>query len=1171
MLLLVLWSFGAQAQVASAWAKKIGGSNNDRGYGITTDINGNVYTTGYFEGTVDFDPGPGVQNLTSNGNWDIFITKLDANGNLVWAKSIGSTSDDYGYGITTDINGNVYTTGYFEATVDFDPGPGVYNLGPRGGFICKLDINGNFIWAKEYAQGKIAVGQSICMDGIGNIVISGWHDGVVDLDPGVGVANFGLSGYNVFMLKLDNQGNFLWAYSLNTGWGTSNTHHFSLDNTGNVYFGGNFLDTIDVDPGPGIFNCIPISGSDIYIIKLSSAGNFVWAKTIEGQNNDAIASIVLDKTGNIYCTGSFTFTTDFDPGPGIFNLVSNGGIGDIFICKLDNMGNFLWAKSMGGAGWEGGYDIAIDNLNNPYIAGWYDGNFDINPNAGIHTLNCAGQKDVYICKLDSMGNFLWAGSIGGIGEDFISKLAIDDKGNISAIGYFSSSIDINLDASNYSLNTNGGTDIFILKFHNNGVFGRIIFDYNQNCLIEANEYGVNGRGLLLQPGNVIVQTNEFGVWHLDSLPIGNYTITIDTLGSWLYSCPISQSFIITQQDSIFEAPHFGIISTDSCSGPDISVFIPSLHEANLIHRIYIQACNIPSGIDTMIGTYVIVQLDPSLILYNASHPYQSLAVNLYQFNIGNIVPGQCNTILLNCNLDTNVVRGQTLCVQAELFPQDDCVFDTIPNPYPAGINPCNNAYDQSHLGIDAFCDNDTMYFIITNSGTGAMSCHAQTRIFIDGSLSIVDSIQLNTGEADTLIFSGDGRTWRLEVDQHPLHQGHSRPNSTLERCGNPQNWTPNLVNIFPMDDADPIIDIYCGVVGNSYDPNDKTGYPYGLDSSHYIQQNQDIEYVVRFQNTGTAPAINVVIRDTLPLELDIFSARSGASSHDYDFRMYGPHILEWTFNNIMLPDSNINEPESHGFVKFKVKQNRDLPIGTVIKNSAAIYFDFNAPIITNTYFQTIDSLKLPVWDGVATINNTSCLNYTYNGYTYTQSGTYWQPISNNGLDSLYTLNINIIIDSTLTQFGGTLSANQPNATYQWLDCNNGNAPIAGATQQAFAPTANGNYAVQITQGSCTVVSSCYNITNVAVEQLQTLNNIRIYPNPTKNSITIDFGAVVDANIQVFTIAGARVGGRDRKDAIHRVSTANTTQIDLSDYPAGLYMVVVTADGQAPQAFKVSKM
>jgi uncharacterized repeat protein (TIGR01451 family) len=128
----------------------------------------------------------------------------------------------------------------------------------------------------------------------------------------------------------------------------------------------------------------------------------------------------------------------------------------------------------------------------------------------------------------------------------------------------------------------------------------------------------------------------------------------------------------------------------------------------------------------------------------------------------------------------------------------------------------------------------------------------------------------------------------------------------------------------------------------------------GQGHSHKILPNQKLEYLIRFQNTGSDTAFRIVVRDTLSTDFNVFTVKSGVSSHDYSFRMYGPRVLEWTFNNIMLPDSNVNEPLSHGFVKFEVQQNPNLPDGTVLENSAAIYFDFNAPIITNTSWHTVN-------------------------------------------------------------------------------------------------------------------------------------------------------------------------------------------------------------------------
>jgi uncharacterized repeat protein (TIGR01451 family) len=483
------------------------------------------------------------------------------------------------------------------------------------------------------------------------------------------------------------------------------------------------------------------------------------------------------------------------------------------------------------------------------------------------------------------------------------------------------------------------------------VSGRVFFDLNQDCINDSLENGIPTRNCIINPGNISVQTNNNGYWGLDSLPAGNYTITVDTSGNWQTTCPTTQNFTVINPDSITIAPNFGFISTQPCAAPDISVNMPFMRPCFTDQTIYVQACNTYLATGVLVNGYVELELDSLLTPTTSSIPYTSLGNNTYSFDVGDLTPGQCINFTVNTTVSCSTVLGQTLCMQANLYPADSCVFDSIPTPPIGGVEPCTLPWDNSSLSVNGWCQNDSIYFTVTNNGAfgnGDMLCYAPIRIYIDGVLTTVDSVLLVGGQTQTFVFASDGRTWRLEADQHPLHPGNSHPNATVELCGNPANWTPDLVNILPQNDADPVVDIYCGVVTGSYDPNDKTGYPLGIGNDYFVAPNGKIDYVIRFQNTGTDTAFTVVIRDTLDVDLDIFSVQSGVSSHNYTFKMFGPRVLEWTFNNILLPDSTADQDGSNGFVTFTVNQNPDLADGTVINNSASIYFDFNAPIFTNT-------------------------------------------------------------------------------------------------------------------------------------------------------------------------------------------------------------------------------
>ena len=193
------------------WAKSMGGTSSDFANGIAVDSSGNVYTTGSFSGTADFDPGTGTADLTSAGSGDIFVSKLDSSGDFVWTKSMGGMDYDEGRSIAVDSSGSVYTTGYFQGTADFDPSVGTANLTSTGSdqiFVSKLDSSGDFVWAKSMGGTSDDGGSSIALDLSGNVYTTGgYYSTTADFDPdGAGTANLtNAGGYDIFVSKLENR------------------------------------------------------------------------------------------------------------------------------------------------------------------------------------------------------------------------------------------------------------------------------------------------------------------------------------------------------------------------------------------------------------------------------------------------------------------------------------------------------------------------------------------------------------------------------------------------------------------------------------------------------------------------------------------------------------------------------------------------------------------------------------------------------------------------------------------------------------------------------------------------------------------------------------------------------------------------------------------------------
>ena len=453
------------AQPTFTWAKKMGGSQQEESRSIALDASGNVFTTGFFQGTADFDPGAGVFNLTSAGNRDIYISKLDAAGNFVWAKKMGGISPDHGNSIALDASGNVFTTGSFEGTADFDPGAGTFNLTSAGIydiFISKLDAAGNFVWAKKMGGISNDEGFSIALDASGNVFTTGYFQGTVDFDPGAGTFNLtSVGSADIFISKLNAAGNFVWAKKMG-GIGGEEGYSIDLDGSGNVYTTGYFQGTVDFDPGAGTFNLTSAGSGDIFISKLDAAGNFVWAKKMGGTSGDYGNSIALDASGNVFTTGIFQGTVDFDPGAGTFNLTSAGNY-DIFISKLDAAGNFVWAKKMGGTSVDYGYSIALDASGNVFTTGGFIGTVDFDPGVGTFILASAGSADIFISKLDAAGNFVWAKQMGGIFPDESISIALNASGNVYTTGWFSGTVDFDPGVGTFNLTTAGSYDIFVHK------------------------------------------------------------------------------------------------------------------------------------------------------------------------------------------------------------------------------------------------------------------------------------------------------------------------------------------------------------------------------------------------------------------------------------------------------------------------------------------------------------------------------------------------------------------------------------------------------------------------------------------------------------------------------------------------------------------------------------
>jgi uncharacterized repeat protein (TIGR01451 family) len=346
------------------------------------------------------------------------------------------------------------------------------------------------------------------------------------------------------------------------------------------------------------------------------------------------------------------------------------------------------------------------------------------------------------------------------------------------------------------------------------------------------------------------------------------------------------------------------------------------------------------GVATAYNAFITVKLDAALKYESASKPLDSRLGNIYKFNIGEIEANHRGfiTIGVRAKCPDTVRLGQVICNEAKIFADTSC-----------------GAWTGAELSVEGECQSDSVVFTIKNVNNVA-SQSRKAVIIENNTVTLIPNIQLAGLRSTTRSFPANGNTWRLTVEQESSHPTSFAPTAFVEGCRGNTNLPLvfGYASNFAADDKALSVASACDTVRNSFDPNDKTGYPFGYGDKHFIDQNQDIDYTIRFQNTGNDTAFKVVIRDTLDTRfLDLSSIEFGASSHRYEPTLYDKNILQFTFDNILLVDSFRNEPASNGYVRFRIKQKKDVLIGSKINNSAAIYFDYNPPIITNIALHTV--------------------------------------------------------------------------------------------------------------------------------------------------------------------------------------------------------------------------
>ncbi len=485
----------------------------------------------------------------------------------------------------------------------------------------------------------------------------------------------------------------------------------------------------------------------------------------------------------------------------------------------------------------------------------------------------------------------------------------------------------------------------------NYVTGLVYEDTNGDCVRNAGEKGLAGVVVASQPGDYFAYTDSLGRYSL-TVDTGSYTIRqvipADKSRFTRQTCPTGtgvHTVRLTGYKETLSGIHFANQITPDTPRPYLTIHVASTRRrrcfASTTTVAYLNTGNAPAA-----GAKVYVQLPPYVVPKSTSLPFTRDKDQHYVFDVGTLAPDASGLITIEDSVVCNNpdIRGLTQCTKAWITPAN-------------ATTPAGN-WDKSDAGLKAAClNNGRVRLGIYNAGAGNMADSSAFRILLDAQLAFAGNYKLAKGDSLILQVPANGRTVRLEADQRPGHPTKQSTNITLEVCGTKPDGTVSkgFVAQLPQDDAEPEVAVECLPIIDSFDPNDKAVSPQGVTDEKYTSTGEALDYVIRFQNTGTDVAYRVVVVDTLSEHLDISTLRVGAVSHAYKMTVTGKGrpVLTFTFDNIMLPDSNANEPKSHGLIQFGIKPKADLPAKTRVENFADIFFDYNEPVRTNTTRNTI--------------------------------------------------------------------------------------------------------------------------------------------------------------------------------------------------------------------------
>jgi uncharacterized repeat protein (TIGR01451 family) len=948
-----------------------------------------------------------------------------------------------------------------------------------GVVIIKLSVQGEILWQKCIASDLT---YSLIKTKDNGFAIIGRSN------PAVNYANT----YDAWVAKLSSVGNIEWQKSFG---GLGDDRFQSIQQTSDKGFIIVGYTTTRDGSGDVTFNHGDL---DIWLVKLTATGTLEWQKSLGGKNSDNAWSVIQTADGG-YALAGLTLSNDGDVSGYHNKFGGTNGYEDMWVVKLSALGNVQWQKCLGGSLQDIAYSI-IQTSDGGYMIGGYSSSND-----GDITKPLGSEfSDGWIIKLSPTGSLQWQKSLGGTSFDRILSMSPTTDGGYLVSGYTTSN---DLDATG----NHGNYDIWIVKLTSDLkiVLGTVQQSTTSCQPLQTPQYFTNIQ--------VKIENNSKAYYaSVDSL--GRFGVIADTGRFSISAIPpnnlwslCSPQIITISKPGIRDTARVNayLFPNTICPFMEVELTTPFLRRC-FESQYVISYANRGTAIQN--DAVVELTLDSMLTYVSATRPVRSRIGNKISFSIGNVGINQTGQFNVSVMVSCNSLLGQAHC-SSVVIPKAmacDSIRDTIPSIISQCVSGC-----------------DSLLFLVKKP-TATQSQNQAFQYKLIANTSVIDTGRFISTNDFSLKRKKDERSFRLEIRNanNQLVAARSQE-STLVTPSVSSGFVTQFSNAVKLSNRAE----NCTTNRGAYDPNDKSAIPVGVGTSRFVEQGTAIEYLIQFQNTGTDTAFKVVVKDTLSPHFNLSSYKTLAASHPHTWQLNPNGVLTFTFDNIKLVDSFTNEKGSHGFFRYQIRLKDSVATSTKIDNKAAIYFDFNTPIITNIAGHTLgkEFLKNCLAKPIVSITTTGC------------------PSKN-------------IVFNAVTKNGGL------NPTYAWFR-NNETTPLSTNASLTLNNTVNGTKVYcNMTASSdlCTetpvVTSDTFRITCITskIEAPSIVQLFEVFPNPNKGQFGMKLTLEKMANVQISFLNA--LGQVLKTESIE--TSDFEAQYDFSHFSDGIYLLKLTIEGQS---------